>query len=766
MKNKFSLTFAKDLSDNFNNDANDQYFLLLGKVDTWVNAPYLKIDDDTPAANIDTLEKSNYAWRDGIGLKRISSRNIYHMIERNNWTYGAVYDAYDHTVNLFDTSTPKTFFTYTLSGNVYKCISNNGGVVSQYEPDHNTTPIITYNDGYKWKFMYKVTENSRDFITSTYIPVQLAKDNTDSIKNQWNAQQDASNGSVDIVNTTLVGSGWTAGRWTKSSPIGGATDKLVGANAAIGDTKIKIDATDHDVTTDYYKGYAIYISSGDGVGQKRLITGYIPGDEEVSFTSPLIESLSVVSSSYKILPNVIINGDGASADAIPVLTDGDYTINEISMLNSGVDYTIADIKIYPREVEGGNIDDVAGLGDLRGPTFSAIIPPPGGHSINALNEFNSSKIMILANIKGDDGNFKVLQDFRQIAIIKNPTISGGTNDGEILGTEISRRKQMTVNKPYFGTAFNDQAFTVGNSIMGETTKATGKIENWDSDPSEPDTGTLELSNVQGDFDFDDPASISTRIVFNSDSTGNTGDLIVGNILKQTNSALTAVGKIKSWSAPSGGPYEVIVDVTSNTFTSGSNAFESYEPDGTITTPLVNWSVPQVVERKMGELVKHYSSEQGVDFGFIDFNSNQNVARINKLTDVQDEETLESSYAITTKLIIQSSSNNLTPSTFTDDEKFYQVDYDSGLTGSVKTGKVVDWYVKDEATGTTGELYLNDVRGQFTTTSGFSGDATHTIDSVTLPDVKIGSGEVLYIQNIKPVTRSIEQDEEIKILIGF
>ena len=75
IKNTFSLTFAKDLADNFNNDSDDQYFLILGKIDTWVNQPYGEGTDDA-AANIDTLEKSNYAWRDGVGLKRISSRNV------------------------------------------------------------------------------------------------------------------------------------------------------------------------------------------------------------------------------------------------------------------------------------------------------------------------------------------------------------------------------------------------------------------------------------------------------------------------------------------------------------------------------------------------------------------------------------------------------------------------------------------------------------------------------------------------------------------
>ena len=99
----------------FSNEKTDQYFLMFGKVDEWTNAPYSTGSVSTAAANVDSVEKANYALRDGLALKRISSRNIYHMIPRNNWTYGTAYDEYDHTVNMFSS---KTFCEFVCWSNL------------------------------------------------------------------------------------------------------------------------------------------------------------------------------------------------------------------------------------------------------------------------------------------------------------------------------------------------------------------------------------------------------------------------------------------------------------------------------------------------------------------------------------------------------------------------------------------------------------------------------------------------------------------------
>ena len=99
--------------------------------------------------------------------------------------------------------------------------------------------------------------------------------------------------------------------------------------------------------------------------------------------------------------------------------------------------------------------------------------------------------------------------------------------------------------------------------------------------------------------------------------------------------------------------------------------------------------------------------------------------------------------------------------------------DSGITQDMTrnaipnaSGKVIE-YVHEVGT-TQGNVYLTDVVGEFKvgefdTQSELEG--WHITD-VEHPEIDLTSGEVLYIQNIRPVSRNIEQDEEYKIVIGF
>jgi len=760
MKKSFSISFAEDLANEFDNDKANQYFLYFGKVDTWVNSPYGSDDDNTPASNVDSTDKTNYALRDSVVAKRISSRNIYRMIPRNDWTYGTKYSEYDHTLNMH-ASGATAFYVHTTTGNVYKCIGNAGGAESTYEPDHTSTPIVTTNDGYRWVFMGKVLEDALGFVTENYIPVHLVTDSTiENSQNQWNAQQDAINGSIDYIKVTPTSSGLTAAAWIRSSQSATnteVTDNEVGANSAAGLTYITLDVSESN-ETDYYKGYSIYITSGPGIGQKRLITSYDASNRKVNFSTALTSAVETgqggsPGSRYQILPNIVINGDGFSADAVPLLNSR-YEITGMTVINRGKDYTVAEAEFWPKGVSGGNI----GSNNIAGPTLECIIPPSGGHASNILKELDGSKVMIMTTLKGTNTNFPSGNDFRQISIVKNPKLKGGTNEGKIAGSEISRLKQLTVEQPYYTTqAFSDTSFTVGNSIIGETSKATGKIEEWNAD-SGGNIGTIKISNVQGTFDIEDPSSKLTRIVFTSDSTGNTGDLTVGNIVKQTTSG--GVGKIISWNAPSGGDYELIVDVTSNSF-DVTNSVVEYDSTGTSATG-VNWSGATVVEKKKGEIIKHFSSQAGTTFEFKLFGLYQGIGRATRLTDVQDADTLEKTYRMTTQLIITDSSGSLTDNSYTKDNTLYQHTLESGVTAGTVTGKIVSW---SKTNGNTGELYVNDVRGSFDT-GGFSGSANHSITTISQPEIKVGSGEVLYIQNIRPVTRSTEQDEEVKIMIGF
>ena len=797
LKQEFKTTFAENFEKAFANDSIDQYFLMFGKVDGWgitqpaSAGPYGTDGENYPASNTDSIERGFQAFRDGVGAKRISSRNIYRMIPRNDWTYGITYDQYSSSEDMFGTAsgTQKRFYVYTSTGNVYKCIGNTGagaeGPVSQFEPSHTISDVVTLEDGYRWKFIYKVTDDSKDFLTNEYIPVQYTNTDSSTLLNQWNAQQSSVKGTIDHINITAPSSGWTAAQWIKSTPPN--TVKNIQGDSEAGVTYAYLDELPQD--NEYYVGYSLYISAGPGTGQKRKIVKYTNADSKAEFNIPLTEAIRAgdggfATSSYQIMPNIIFDGDGNSAEALAI-TDSDGYLTGVSVLNSGENYTAIVPKIEPLEVSGGTHGGGLNVAhNIQGPTLSPVISPGGGHAFNAIQDFQSDKVMIRTVVKGTDSNFVAgSQDIRQVSLIKNPKINGGTYDGWTAGSEISRRKQLTVAKPYFSTVgFSDGSFLsptgkTGDTVMGENTKATGLIESWTYSASNPEIGTLELTNVRGNFEVDTPGSNLTRIVFSDNASGITGNFVIGRTIKQHNglagaSGATAVGKVHAWSASGVAethrPFKLIVDVSKNSFVD-DEVITQYDTNGNASTP--TWAGTDVVERKMGELLKHHSSTQGLTFEFYkNSDGNQNIARANTLTDVQDEETLEKSYRLTTKLIIEdnSGSPSLTADTYTVDAILQQehLSNTGGATsGIITTGKIVSWSANDG--GGSGELYLNDVRGSFVTGGFSSGSRTNDgITFVTEPELQIGSGEVLYIQNIRPISRTAEQDEEIKILIGF
>jgi hypothetical protein len=91
-----------------------------------------------------------------------------------------------------------------------------------------------------------------------------------------------------------------------------------------------------------------------------------------------------------------------------------------------------------------------------------------------------------------------------------------------------------------------------------------------------------------------------------------------------------------------------------------------------------------------------------------------------------------------------------------------------------TGDIIDFKVPG-GLGFTGTIYMTNVKGQFNSSdalkfTSYGSTAENalvvTINSITNPDIKIGSGQVLYIENVRPIQRNIEQSEEFKIVIGF
>lgn len=182
----------------------DEYALYLtyGKTDAWAN-------DAAPNAAVISVAQNYEIWNNMIGAKRLFGGDICPVVPRYDWTSGETYIAYDDkNQSLHNTK----FYVVTEDWNVYKCIANSNlthNLVSTVKP----TTINPYNsqrtsDGYVWKYLYTVSDADQlRFTTNEYIPVRTLASDEGSI--QWQVQQQADQGSIEVIKITNPGSGYS-----------------------------------------------------------------------------------------------------------------------------------------------------------------------------------------------------------------------------------------------------------------------------------------------------------------------------------------------------------------------------------------------------------------------------------------------------------------------------------------------------------------------------------------------------------------------------
>jgi hypothetical protein len=177
-------------------------YLTIGKIDAWAN------EASPPQAN-SSISASNDIWKNMEAAKLIVGSDVRHGIVRYDWSANTVYPAYDHctcSLILFQPNTP--FYVLTTDWNIYKCLYNNNGANSIVMPTQTITDsAVQEQDGYIWKYMYTLTnEEKLRFVTATHIPVRTLTVNNNSL--QWQVQENATPGSLDVIQVTNGGSGY------------------------------------------------------------------------------------------------------------------------------------------------------------------------------------------------------------------------------------------------------------------------------------------------------------------------------------------------------------------------------------------------------------------------------------------------------------------------------------------------------------------------------------------------------------------------------
>lgn len=233
-------------------------------------------------------------------------------------------------------------------------------------------------------------------------------------------------------------------------------------------------------------------------------------------------------SSYSSAPVVSIYGDGTGAQATATTSAGQIT--KITVTNAGSGYTWAKVSIG-----GGGTPTTANA--------IAVIAPNGGHGSNLVYETMAHNVMIAGTVSGYEQNdFPVNQDFRSVALIKNPlaySTSVGyfvtSNVGTLFTTNTGRiMRTLTMTSGATTAPANDL------TIAGSVSQATGLFVFQSS-------GTVQLQYIQP-INSDLPANISDLRI---DTTGTkqlyqftTGDTITATGYNQfVNSSTGLTGQV-------------------------------------------------------------------------------------------------------------------------------------------------------------------------------------------------------------------------------
>ena len=494
--NKFRVHNSEQFHEAFSEAASTNQFIFIGKVSEWLDASSVNIDANPPTPT-DTVENTEYNhWDDMILAKRVTSNDVSHVINRYNWTSGTVYDQFDsQDSSLYS----KPFFVVTEDFNVYKCMYNNHGAQSTVMPSSiNTSAGVseTTADGYKWKYMYSISAaDALKFITTSFIPVKRLRTNdftnlganageiADDGSNQWEIENSATDGSIDVVVRNASGNGagylFTDAEVT-SSALGGATPDLT------------LDFTNYggvNPAQDTLAGSWIYVSSS-ATGQGMLAeisahngttftldanTGNLgsqAGDANYQFDLTLALAGGDV---VKIGPKVIVNGDGSGA---LVYATGANTSGIVDMFvaNTGSGYHVANLSVTQTNATITTAAD-----------FRPVLSPVGGHGYNMVEELFGFNVMLNVRLEGSESNtFTVSNDFRKIGLVRDPVQSADAT--QLYVSELA--DQTTRIKIGSTIASSADYYVADQQVIGSLSGATAFVVDYNNTADANSAGTL------------------------------------------------------------------------------------------------------------------------------------------------------------------------------------------------------------------------------------------------------------------------------------
>ena len=202
-------------------------------------------DDNNPDVPLQTQKYLKNVYKSMFVAKKISTNNIIPVAQRIDWSANTNYSYYRDDVDMFARSNTtgllvKNFYVKNRYDQVFKCLANNNGGLSNTEPffqpgTYNTNQVFTSGvDGYKWKYVYTIDIGTKTkFMDSDWIPVPVGSQTP-------NATTTAGTGNIDAIILTNGGTKYEPSNTTITitGDGSGATANLTFSSGVITDVNI------------------------------------------------------------------------------------------------------------------------------------------------------------------------------------------------------------------------------------------------------------------------------------------------------------------------------------------------------------------------------------------------------------------------------------------------------------------------------------------------------------------------------------------------
>lgn len=796
----FNVATAANFIDSF---ANNDYFVYAAR-----HIPYVGSDANIPVPNNSIASIDTDVYDNMIFAKRVTSNDVIPMVRKILWEENTFYSMYDHIDGDLEN---KNFFIVVdddTEYNVWKCLFNNSTDIitanSTVAPSRvgsaaDLNPVET-GDGYVWKYMYTITKTQYEkFATSQYIPVIA---NNDVIAG-------ATRGTIEVIKVEEAGAGYdnyiAAGTFLSSDITVGGIPTFYGAPA----TAVSID--------DYYQGCVLKITSGAATGEYRRIVNYEGTSTQKKFI--LDASFLITPSagdSYEVYPYAFVWGDGEEstpAEGIVYIDSASTnSINRVELLSVGENYRKAEgyvseqpITIPPSIFDSTYIQLPAVISSstyFSPASLRPIVSPKNGHGSDPYNELFARRVCLSAKFNNSEsGIISTENDFRQVGLIKNPmftevdmNITNLVGPGFSVGEKVFQYRKL---KLHGNVSINASSTTIEKTNFGLLSTTATIVSNG--------TGYNSVANNQ--------------LVFNNGGTGGSG--AIGTFTNNVSGAITSVTI-----ANTGSNYVTLPTVTINPEAGGSNgvitvAFanpdaptyrDTFEvgdyvlvtegssnyistvagvpQDYRITTANTqssftadNCEVSAIIVEASG--IVSFSGVSQIELSNVAgvFTSGSRIigvgglsgdtvipvsgttAEITGTLEINDRNASAFNYSRQLTQLIGTFSTGGVP--FIEDEDIRQ---ESLIGYATPRGKVHHF----ETTDGTDRLWISNRYGIFNLDPRGVRDIAGEVSSAELApllnkyngDFVVGSGDVLYVENLDPITRNDNKSEIIKIVLEF